>query len=331
MGDNPQSPDSPVLASRAARGAARDLEGLSLSGDGGVDRDDGAGTAKASPKVVVDGKADELGEAGSTLPIKAAAPVREVESPALAAGDGHAAGSEGGLERGGHAGDTAAAEAGTPVSKKSGHSSPFQRSASVTEATLRPMQRGCTDCCTDRGMEAREECDACPHCADTCGNAACPECCWKRYSVEARSQALELDGARPTVEAPAASEAGPKMKRSFSLAGAAGVGAAGGAAARPFSGKRRPGKARITMCQLRRHSTRESLWLAAHGKVYDVTPFVALHPGGERSLLRHAGQDSTVDFDFHSGGAQKLWREYQIGTIVRCPSEGGDGGRCVIS
>mmetsp|Transcript_99828 Transcript_99828/g.277798 ORF Transcript_99828/g.277798 Transcript_99828/m.277798 type:complete len:309 (+) Transcript_99828:333-1259(+) len=291
MGDNPQSPDSPVLAAREAR-AARGLEAdtLELSGpEAAAGLGDGSGTEERR-----DGEAPVAGVSAAKAELRVAV-------------DGKAA-------------DDVDAN-GTPFAKKDVHGSPILRSASVTEATLRPMHLGCTDCCSEGAADAREACDACPHCADTCGNAACPECCWKRYSVEARTQSLALDGAPVTVDA--ARSGGTKMRRAFSVTERR-VGA-------DTRSKKGSGKARITMCQLRRHNTRESLWLAAHGKVYDVTPFVELHPGGERSLLRHAGQDSTVDFDFHSSGAQKLWKEYQIGTIVRCPSEGDGGGRCVIS
>uniref|UniRef100_A0A7S1C712 Cytochrome b5 heme-binding domain-containing protein n=1 Tax=Bicosoecida sp. CB-2014 TaxID=1486930 RepID=A0A7S1C712_9STRA len=96
-------------------------------------------------------------------------------------------------------------------------------------------------------------------------------------------------------------------------------------------GKRRAcDMVRVTRCQVARHNTADDLWLIAHGKVYDVTPFLNKHPGGTRSLLRHAGQDSTVDFDFHSRGAQAAWKGFRIGTVVRCPSEPSTGG-CVIS
>jgi nitrate reductase (NAD(P)H) len=65
-------------------------------------------------------------------------------------------------------------------------------------------------------------------------------------------------------------------------------------------------KQRYTLCQVRRHCTAESCWLVAHGKVYDVTAMVKRHPGGQRSILRHAGADSTEDFDFHSKNGRKM-------------------------
>ncbi len=67
-----------------------------------------------------------------------------------------------------------------------------------------------------------------------------------------------------------------------------------------------------TMCQVRRHCTADSCWLIAHGKVYDVTRMVKKHPGGERSILRHAGKESTEDFDFHSKSGKKLYAERHV-------------------
>lgn len=49
------------------------------------------------------------------------------------------------------------------------------------------------------------------------------------------------------------------------------------------------------------------------------------HPGGRRSILRHAGRDSTEDFDFHSASGRKEWDQYCIGVV-----EGARKG-CAIS
>ncbi len=44
-----------------------------------------------------------------------------------------------------------------------------------------------------------------------------------------------------------------------------------------------------------KHSNNESCWLIIDGLVYDVTPYLALHPGGE-AILRNAGKDSSLGF-----------------------------------
>ncbi|RJE23437.1 Cytochrome b2 [Aspergillus sclerotialis] len=45
------------------------------------------------------------------------------------------------------------------------------------------------------------------------------------------------------------------------------------------------------------HNNRQSCWIAIHGAVYDVTDFLASHPGGETVILRCAGGDATNDYD----------------------------------
>ncbi len=37
--------------------------------------------------------------------------------------------------------------------------------------------------------------------------------------------------------------------------------------------------------------------LCVTGKVYNVTPYMEFHPGGEEELMRGAGMDGTVLFD----------------------------------
>lgn len=71
----------------------------------------------------------------------------------------------------------------------------------------------------------------------------------------------------------------------------------------------------FSMEEVARHSSPDDVWLVAHGKVYDVTSMMDHHPGGRRSILRHAGQESTVDFDFHSKPGQHQWLKYQIGVL----------------
>jgi hypothetical protein len=63
------------------------------------------------------------------------------------------------------------------------------------------------------------------------------------------------------------------------------------------------------------HCTAESCWLVVRGKVYDVTSFLEKHPGSPQAILKHAGTDATVDFDFHSSSAQKLWQKHLIGYV----------------
>ena len=88
-----------------------------------------------------------------------------------------------------------------------------------------------------------------------------------------------------------------------------------------------------TLCEIRRHRTAGSVWLIKGRYVYDVTNMVPAHPGGEYSILRHAGAqklDCTEDFNFHSRKGQKIWDRYKIGIVVPCPSD-GTPPKCEVS
>ncbi|CAK5268454.1 unnamed protein product [Mycena citricolor] len=53
---------------------------------------------------------------------------------------------------------------------------------------------------------------------------------------------------------------------------------------------------RIPPSVLKQHRTKEDAWSAFFGKVYNITPYLAFHPGGEKELMRVAGRDGTYMF-----------------------------------
>jgi len=53
---------------------------------------------------------------------------------------------------------------------------------------------------------------------------------------------------------------------------------------------------RITPSELGEHRTREDAWAAFRGNVYNITPYLPFHPGGEKELMRVAGRDGTKLF-----------------------------------
>ncbi|KAK8381739.1 hypothetical protein O3P69_015059 [Scylla paramamosain] len=53
----------------------------------------------------------------------------------------------------------------------------------------------------------------------------------------------------------------------------------------------------VTPQELAKHSKRNDAWMALKGKVYNVTPYMEFHPGGEEELMRGAGQDATHLFN----------------------------------
>ncbi|XP_073131506.1 cytochrome b5-like isoform X2 [Henckelia pumila] len=65
------------------------------------------------------------------------------------------------------------------------------------------------------------------------------------------------------------------------------------------------------------HNKHKDCWIIISGKVYDVTPFMEDHPGGDEVLLSATGKDATDDFEDvgHSDSAREMMDKYLIGEI----------------
>ena len=65
------------------------------------------------------------------------------------------------------------------------------------------------------------------------------------------------------------------------------------------------------------HNLTKDCWLIISGKVYDVTPFMEDHPGGDEVLLAATGKDATNDFEDvgHSTSAREMMDKYYIGEV----------------
>ncbi|CAN6651401.1 hypothetical protein TRVA0_025S00606 [Trichomonascus vanleenenianus] len=48
--------------------------------------------------------------------------------------------------------------------------------------------------------------------------------------------------------------------------------------------------------ELKKHNTPEDAWTTLQGKVYNITPYLHFHPGGEKELMKCAGKDGTKLF-----------------------------------
>ncbi|EIW67529.1 hypothetical protein TREMEDRAFT_18995, partial [Tremella mesenterica DSM 1558] len=53
---------------------------------------------------------------------------------------------------------------------------------------------------------------------------------------------------------------------------------------------------RVTMDELKSHNKRDDAWSIFNGKVYNITPYLSFHPGGEEELMRVAGREGTKLF-----------------------------------
>lgn len=58
--------------------------------------------------------------------------------------------------------------------------------------------------------------------------------------------------------------------------------------------------------------------LIISNRVYDVGPFLRLHPGGEVALLDYVGRDATGAFEGvgHSAAAREQKEQYLVGELV---------------
>ena len=82
----------------------------------------------------------------------------------------------------------------------------------------------------------------------------------------------------------------------------------------PVAANAAPTGKTFTWEEIRKHTTDDSAWFVARGKVYDATRYLKDHPGGAESITMNAGQDATEDFyAIHSIKAQAMLNEYYIG------------------
>ncbi|KAF5599527.1 NADH cytb-reductase [Fusarium pseudoanthophilum] len=73
----------------------------------------------------------------------------------------------------------------------------------------------------------------------------------------------------------------------------------------------------FTIKQVAEHNSPEDAWLIIHGQVYDVTKYLADHPGGADVLTEASGTDASEDFDNagHSEDAFEIMKDCCVGKI----------------
>ncbi|KAL7402793.1 hypothetical protein ABVT39_020023 [Epinephelus coioides] len=77
----------------------------------------------------------------------------------------------------------------------------------------------------------------------------------------------------------------------------------------------------FTEREVARHCTKESCWVLLGTRVYDVTSFLRMHPGGEALILRRSGKDVSQEMEGpphrHSENARRWMEQYYIGELDR--------------
>jgi len=74
----------------------------------------------------------------------------------------------------------------------------------------------------------------------------------------------------------------------------------------------------ISLAEVAKHTTPESLYIVVDDGVYDVTSFLEEHPGGAKILKRQAGKDSSKQFwKYHNDRVLKKYEgRLRIGTVA---------------
>lgn len=77
----------------------------------------------------------------------------------------------------------------------------------------------------------------------------------------------------------------------------------------------------FTEKEVARHCTKDSCWVLLGTKVYDVTAFLRMHPGGEALILSRSGKDVSREMEGpphrHSENARRWMEQYYIGEVDR--------------
>lgn len=75
----------------------------------------------------------------------------------------------------------------------------------------------------------------------------------------------------------------------------------------------------FTEREVARHCTKDSCWVLLGTRVYDVTAFLRMHPGGEALILRRSGKDISREIEGpphrHSENARRWMEQYYIGEL----------------
>jgi cytochrome b involved in lipid metabolism len=81
----------------------------------------------------------------------------------------------------------------------------------------------------------------------------------------------------------------------------------------------------IPMETVAEHSLLSDCWFVINNNIYNITDYLANHPGGEKNITDYCGKDATTAFETkggkpgetHSDAARALLQKYYIGDLAR--------------
>lgn len=81
-------------------------------------------------------------------------------------------------------------------------------------------------------------------------------------------------------------------------------------------------KLKVTSEELCKHQSEQDCWIAIHGLVFNVTPYMDYHPGGREEMMRGAGKDATELFNqvHHFVNFGSMLKKCLVGEY--CPASG---------
>lgn len=86
------------------------------------------------------------------------------------------------------------------------------------------------------------------------------------------------------------------------------------------TGTSTPGSPSFTQAQVAEHNNATSCYTIIHGSVYDLTMWVAMHPGGKQAILSLCGTDGTAKFTAKHGSQPQqnaVLARFKIGVVAR--------------
>ncbi|NXQ46967.1 FA2H hydroxylase, partial [Catharus fuscescens] len=85
----------------------------------------------------------------------------------------------------------------------------------------------------------------------------------------------------------------------------------------------------FSAAEVRARCAQGACLVSCHRRLYDLSGFVRLHPGGEQLLRRRAGTDVSAALDGpphrHSANARRWLEQYYVGDLEQVPSRAGTG------